>query len=94
MEYNALMEKQAILEMAISKLDEEMKGATILDPEKVSTEVASVGTRVSFTNIETGETRFYTILGPWDADFERISSHTVPPLPGPFWGKNSMRNSR
>jgi len=78
-EYNALMEKQSILEMAISKLDNEMKQAGILDFSKVSTEIVSVGTIVSFEDVEQGEKRIYTILGPWDADFERdILSYRSP----------------
>ena len=78
-EYNVLLEKQTILKMAISKLDEEIKRATILDPNKISADGVSVGTRVSFVNDSTNESRTYTILGPWDADFEKqILSYRSP----------------
>lgn len=78
-EYTALLEKQGILEMAISKLDREMKKAKILDPDTVNTDVASVGTVVVFSDKKTGSSRSYTILGPWDADFEKnILSYRSP----------------
>lgn len=67
-EYAALLEKQAILKLAISKLDEEIKTAVILDPASVSTEAASIGTKVGCEHIDSGEVRLYTILGPWDTD--------------------------
>lgn len=78
-EYTALLEKQAIVEMAISKLDGEMKKAKILDIDSINEEVASVGTTVIFSDKKTGDSRSYTILGPWDADFEKsILSYRSP----------------
>ncbi len=78
-EYNALMERQAILEASISKLDKEMQKASILDSARVNTEVASIGTRVSLANVQSGERIDYMILGPWDADFEKnILSYRSP----------------
>ena len=78
-EYTALLEKQAILEMAISKLDAEMKKATILDFDSISTDTASIGTKVVFSSSDGEESRSYIILGPWDADFEKnILSYRSP----------------
>jgi len=70
-EYNALMEKQSVLKLAISKLEEEMKLVQILDTENVSTEYVAVGTKVTYEMVESKEKNTYTILGPWDADFEK-----------------------
>ena len=78
-EYNALMEKQSILELAILKLDNEIKRATILDAETISVDAVSIGTKVILTEGKTGEKNNYTILGPWDADFEKkILSYRSP----------------
>ncbi len=68
-DYNALMEKQSILKLAISRLDEELKKTEILDPAKINVENVNIGTRVTLTD-NGGSQRIYTILGPWDADFE------------------------
>ena len=78
-EYNALMEKQGILELSISKLDSDIKKAHVLDLDALSADPVNVGTRVILQNVKTGEERDYTILGPWDADFEkRILSYRSP----------------
>jgi transcription elongation factor GreA len=78
-EYNTLMEKQAILKMAINKLEGEIKKAEVLDLEKVPTESVNIGTRVSVEDVKSGEKNSYTILGPWDADYEkRILSYRSP----------------
>jgi transcription elongation factor GreA len=70
-EYNALMEKQSILELSISKLDNEMKKAHILNLNDISLDSVNIGTMVILQNTRTGEVRDYTVLGPWDADFEK-----------------------
>lgn len=78
-EYNTLMEKQTILKMAINKLEDEIKKAEILDANNVSADAVNIGTRVLFQEIETGEKSYYTIMGPWDADFEKkILSYRSP----------------
>jgi transcription elongation factor GreA len=70
-EYNALMEKQGILELSISKLDGDIKKAQVLNPDDITADMVNVGTRVILQNVKSGEEREYTILGPWDADFEK-----------------------
>ncbi len=78
-EYSSLIEKQSILKTSISKLDTEMKKADILDLEKISVDSVSIGTKVVFEDIEKSEKLDFTILGPWDADFEsRILSYRSP----------------
>jgi len=78
-EYNALMEKQAVLKMEINKLEAQMKKVEILNVATVSTETVAIGTVVAFEDAATGEPGRYTILGPWDSDYEkRILSYQSP----------------
>lgn len=78
-EYNALMEKQATLELSISKLDNEMKKAKVLNRNEITTESVTIGTKVILLESGSGEERYYTILGPWDADYEkRVLSYRSP----------------
>lgn len=70
-DYSALLERQTVLKVAIARLDDEMKRADILDIEKINADVAGIGTRVAILDPENGESTVYTILGPWDADFEK-----------------------
>jgi transcription elongation factor GreA len=78
-EYNALMEKQAILKMAVNKLEVEIKKAEVVNTENVSTESVNVGTIVVVEDEALGEKNTYTMLGPWDADYEKkILSYRSP----------------
>ena len=67
-DYAALMEKQVILKQAITRLDADLKKAKIIDFAQVSAEQVAVGTKVRLSS-SYGE-RVYSVLGPWDADFE------------------------
>lgn len=69
-EYTALLEKQSILKMAISKLDNDMKKVTIIDMENVNTDSVCIGIKVSLEDSADDDKIKYSILGPWDADFE------------------------
>ncbi|HOO70368.1 MAG TPA: transcription elongation factor GreA [Spirochaetota bacterium] len=88
-EYNALMEKQATLELAIKKLDEEMKIASVLQFDSISTETVTIGTKVLIQNVETGESSHYSVLGPWDADFEKMILSYRSPIAKALLGKKS-----
>ncbi len=78
-DYNALMEKQNILELEVSKLEEEIRIAEILDPESIPLDTVSVGSRVTLRDVKSNERITYTLLGPWDADFARhILSYRSP----------------
>jgi len=87
-EYNALMEKQAILKLAISRLEDEMKRADVLDPGNISIDKVNIGTRVELKNSGSGELSYYTILGPWDADFEQQVLSYRSPIAKAMLGKN------
>lgn len=77
-DYNALMEKQAILKQSITRLDADLKKAKVLDPTSVDTSVVSVGTKIRLES-ESGDSLEYLILGPWDADYENgILSYRSP----------------
>ena len=78
-DYNALLEKQTVLKLSISRIDDEMKRADVLDLEKINAEVAGIGTKVVLESSTSGISVTYTILGPWDADFEKgILSYRSP----------------
>lgn len=69
-DYNALLEKQAILKQSIATLNEELKQANIINLEKVSTESVNIGTTIEIEEEDSGENMKYSILGPWDVDFD------------------------
>lgn len=69
-DYTALLDKQTILKQSISKLDQELKVAKVIEFENVSTEKVETGTTVELSDDE-GTKMKISILGPWDADFEK-----------------------
>jgi len=85
-EYNALLEKQSILELSISKLDNEIKKAVVLDDSVIATDAVNIGTRVVLEDISNGGLQTYTILGPWDADFEKTILSYRSPIAGAILG--------
>jgi len=91
-DYNALMEKQTVLKLAISRLDDEMKRADVLDLSKVNTESVNIGTRVNLEDADSGKASSYTILGPWDADFEQGILSYRSPIAKAMMGKKNGEN--
>lgn len=88
-DYNTLMEKQSVLKLAISRLDDDMKKADVLDPARINTESVNIGTRVRLSDAEGRESGNYTILGPWDADFEKGILSYRSPIAKAMLGKKS-----
>jgi len=77
-EYKAAKENQQNLNSTVTKLKEEIERAKIFDPDTVNTDRVSFGTKATLVNIGTNEEVTYTILGPWESDWENriISYHS------------------
>lgn len=86
-EYSAFLEKQQTLKLSISKLDDDIKKVKVLDADSISIETVNIGTRVFFTETDSGESNDYIILGPWDADFEKKVLSYRSPIAKSFLGK-------
>jgi len=67
-EYIAAKEKQAQLNITVSKLSEEIERHQLFDPSYVNTAKVSFGTRVVLLDKNTEKKEKYTILGPWESD--------------------------
>ena len=67
-EYKSAKEKQHMLNLSLSKLQEELNRATVFDPTTSTTAVVSFATVVTLHNNETDKDEVYTILGPWESD--------------------------
>uniref|UniRef100_A0A7V3PTG5 Transcription elongation factor GreA n=1 Tax=candidate division WOR-3 bacterium TaxID=2052148 RepID=A0A7V3PTG5_UNCW3 len=68
-EYKAAREKQARVMQKINRLRTELSCARVIEPEKIDTNVVQVGCRVQLA-ADDGTFFEFTILGPWDADYE------------------------
>ena len=67
-EYDIAREEQASTEAEIFDLENKLKSAVIIDPNKVDTKKVGVGCKVSIVNIKTKQTFEYTIVGDTDSD--------------------------
>ncbi|MCL2107011.1 MAG: transcription elongation factor GreA [Oscillospiraceae bacterium] len=77
-EYDEAMNEQAILESKISRLEEELKNARILDTEDLSTEVIGIGAHVTVYDRSFEEELSFQIIGKAQAnpDENRISDES------------------
>jgi transcription elongation factor GreA len=77
-EYDEAMNEQAIMEAKISRLEEELKNAQILDDEDVRTDVIGIGSLVKAHDRSYDETLEFQIIGKAQAnpDEKRISDES------------------
>ena len=67
-EYDAAKEAQGLLEMRISKLEEKMLYARILDPSKLDDSKVLLYCTVKIKNLETGQLFEYTLVSESEAN--------------------------
>lgn len=67
-EYSAAREKQHMLNLEQTKLQEEINRAVVFDQTTVNTSVVSFGTKVTLHNNISGSDDTFIILGPWESD--------------------------
>ncbi|HPP32162.1 MAG TPA: transcription elongation factor GreA [Soehngenia sp.] len=78
-EYDQAKNEQAKLEERIAKLEAMLRNAVIIDDDEISTDVVSIGSRVTVLDIEFNEEIEYTIVGSAEADpFEGKISNESP----------------
>jgi transcription elongation factor GreA len=69
-EYHAAKEDQAHLETKILRLTERLRNAMVVDAAKDAT-VVTFGATVNVTDVTSGKTMSYTIVGPTEADLKQ-----------------------
>ena len=72
-EYDEAMNEQAKMEAEIAKLEADLRNATILDEEEITTEMVHVGSKVKLYDMEYDEEVEYKILGKSDLENGVIS---------------------
>ena len=68
-EYDAAREAQGLLELKISKLQDTLATARVIDESKISTDTVQMLNKVKIKNVKTGATMEYTIVGESEANF-------------------------
>jgi transcription elongation factor GreA len=67
-EYDAAKNEQAQLEYRIQSLEQKLRNARVVDAETVSTDVVSIGARVTLKDIKGKKNLEYAIVGSAEAD--------------------------
>jgi transcription elongation factor GreA len=79
-EYSAAKERLLFLEQRISKLEETLSRARLLENEKIPSDKVYIGATVDLTDLKSGRKLKYTLVAPEEADFERGKISTVSPI--------------
>lgn len=69
-EYKFALEERDLLRARLAQINAELSIARVLDAAEVITERADIGTRVTLRNVQSGDIRTMTILGPFDANLD------------------------
>lgn len=77
-EYDAAKEAQGLLELKISKLENELNNARIIDPKKLDLSKVSIFAKVKIRNLKNKAEVTYSIVNEKEADFKagKISSNS------------------
>lgn len=69
-EYDAAREAQGLLELKISKLQDTLATARVMDESKLNTDTVQMLNRVKIKNVKTGAVAEYTLVGESEANFK------------------------
>lgn len=85
--YDAARERQGMLEARISYINSRMPLFDVLDLDTLNGERAIFGATVEVEDIDTEETRTFTLLGPDDADHKNGTISVLSPMGQAILGK-------
>lgn len=88
-EYDAAKERQGFIEARISELDSKMSRFDVIDISKMTGEKITFGATVTLENVETGEKKIYTIVGPDESDISQGKVSILSPLARAILGKKA-----
>lgn len=86
-EYDAAKEAQGMLEMKISKLEELVRNARIIDESKLDTSKVLILSNVRIKNLKNGATMTYTIVPESEADLKAGKISVNSPIAKGLLGK-------
>lgn len=86
-EYDAAKDAQGLLELKISKLEEMLSNARILDESKIDTSRITVLTTVKLQNMNNNQQVNYTLVAEKEADFKSGKISVTSPIGKGLLGK-------
>lgn len=86
-EYDAAREAQGLLELKISKLQEKLINAKVIDESKINTDVIQMLNKVKLKNLNKNTTVEYTLVGESEADFKAGKLAATTPIGKALMGR-------
>lgn len=86
-EYDAAKDAQGLLELKISKLEEMLSNARLLDESKIDTSRVTVLTTVKLQNLNNNQEVNYTLVAEKEADFKTGKISVTSPIGKGLLGK-------
>lgn len=72
-EWESAMEEQRNLTTRATEMDQSIRMAKLIEDQEIPADVVAPGTRITYTEVDSGKTRTYAVLGPWDV----VDDHTI-----------------
>ncbi len=85
--YDAAREKQGMLEARITYIESRLPQCTIVDLDTLTSDRIIFGATVQVEDVDTGEQKFFTLLGPDEADYSNGSISISSPVGQALLGK-------
>lgn len=86
-EYDAAKEAQGLLELKISKLEDLIANARVIDESKISTDRVQMLNKVKIKNLKTGAIMEYTLVGESEANIAEGKLAAATPIGKALIGK-------
>lgn len=86
-EYDAAKEAQGLLELKISKLENLVANARVIDESKISTDRIQMLNKVTLKNLSNNSTVCYTLVGESEANFREGKLAAATPIGKALMGK-------
>ena len=86
-EYDAAKEAQGLLELRISKLQDAIGNARVLDPNQIDLSKVSVLSKVKIKNIKLKKDFVYTLVSENEADLKQMKISVKSPIGSALLGK-------
>lgn len=85
--YDAARERQGMLEARISHIESRMPLFNVIDLDKQGSDEILFGATVEIEDIDTGDVKTYTLLGPDEADYKNGTISILSPVAQALLGK-------
>ncbi len=86
-EYDAAREAQGLLELKISKLQDSIANARVIDESKINTDQVQMLNRVKMKNLKTGQIVEYTLVGESEANLREGKLAATTPIGKALMGR-------